>query len=93
MPIAWLRIELTRFPLREPGRPDILELDSSRMRRPPRECHGESGAGMPYNILLVDDDADFRSEFRELFEDYNFIEAQNGREALDIIRKPTKSIS
>jgi YesN/AraC family two-component response regulator len=45
---------------------------------------------MPYNILLVDDDNEFREEFRELFEDYHFVEAQNGREALDAVAKPNE---
>jgi two-component system response regulator YesN len=45
---------------------------------------------MPYNILLVDDDNDFREEFCELFDDYHFIEAQNGREALDALAKPNE---
>lgn len=45
---------------------------------------------MPYNILLVDDDNEFREEFRELFDDYHFVEAQNGREALDIVAKPNE---
>jgi YesN/AraC family two-component response regulator len=45
---------------------------------------------MPYNILLVDDDTEFREEFRELFDDYHFVEAQNGREALDIVAKPNE---
>lgn len=45
---------------------------------------------MPYNILLVDDDEDFRYEFRELFEDYNIIEASTGEKALEIIKKPNE---
>ncbi len=45
---------------------------------------------MPYNILLVDDDNEFREEFRELFDDYDFVEAQNGREALEAIEKPNE---
>jgi len=47
-------------------------------------------SNMPYNILLVDDDNEFREEFRELFDDYHFVEAQNGREALDIVAKPNE---
>jgi two-component system, response regulator YesN len=45
---------------------------------------------MPYNILLVDDDRDFREEFREAFEEYRFVEAQNGTEALDLLAKPNE---
>ena len=45
---------------------------------------------MPYSILLVDDDNEFREEFRELFDDYRFVEAQNGREALDALAKPNE---
>ena len=45
---------------------------------------------MPYNILLVDDDEDFRYEFRELFDDYNIVEAKNGLDALDLLKKPNE---
>ena len=43
---------------------------------------------MPYNILLVDDDREFREEFRDYLEDYQVIEACNGEEALNLLRKP-----
>jgi len=43
---------------------------------------------MPYNILLVDDDRDFREEFRDYLEDYEVVEASNGEEALEILKKP-----
>jgi len=45
---------------------------------------------MPYNILLVDDDRAFREEFREALEDYAFIEASTGQEALEILKKPNE---
>ncbi|MGA1825333.1 MAG: response regulator [bacterium] len=45
---------------------------------------------MSHNILLVDDDSDFREEFRDYLEDYNVIEASNGIEALKIIKKPNE---
>jgi len=45
---------------------------------------------MPYNILLVDDDKDFRDEFRDTFNDYEIIEASNGEQALDILKKPNE---
>lgn len=45
---------------------------------------------MSHNILLVDDDSDFREEFRDYLEDYNVIEAANGIEALKIIREPNE---
>ena len=45
---------------------------------------------MPYTILLVDDDEDLRYEFRELFDDYNIIEASNGKDALEILKKPNE---
>jgi two-component system, response regulator YesN len=45
---------------------------------------------MPYNILLVDDDKEFRYEFTCFFEDYNFIEASNGDETLKILEKPNE---
>jgi len=43
---------------------------------------------MPFNILLVDDDKEFRDEFRDYLEDYEVIEASNGEEALELLRKP-----
>lgn len=43
---------------------------------------------MPYNILLVDDDREFREEFRDYLEDYEVIEACNGEEALKLLKKP-----
>ena len=45
---------------------------------------------MPYNILLVDDDKDFRDEIRDYLEDYKIIEASNGEEALKLLRKPNE---
>lgn len=43
---------------------------------------------MPYQILLVDDDHAFREEFREALEGYDVIEASNGKDALDQLRRP-----
>ncbi len=43
---------------------------------------------MSYNILLVDDDKIFREEFQDSFYEYNIIEASNGEEALEILKKP-----
>jgi len=45
---------------------------------------------MPYNILLADDDKDFRDEFKDCFEDYEIVEASNGNEALAILKKPNE---
>jgi len=42
---------------------------------------------MPYNILLVDDDKEFRSEFKDCFEDYHIIEVSSGQEALQMLKK------
>jgi len=42
---------------------------------------------MPYNILLVDDDQDFRNEFKEFFHEYDVIEAKDGSEALHLLNK------
>ncbi len=42
---------------------------------------------MPYNILLVDDDKDFRNEFIEFFSEYEVTEANDGLEALRILNK------
>lgn len=43
---------------------------------------------MSYNLLLVDDDAEFRFEFCECFDEYEITQASDGKTALDIIRKP-----
>ena len=43
---------------------------------------------MAYQILMVDDDAEFREELRECLEEYTVIEASNGMEALAILKKP-----
>ncbi|MBI4335587.1 MAG: DNA-binding response regulator [Candidatus Omnitrophica bacterium] len=46
---------------------------------------------MPYNILLVDDDREFRTEFKDaFFEEYEIKEASNGEEALQILKKPNE---
>jgi YesN/AraC family two-component response regulator len=45
---------------------------------------------MPYQILLVDDDADFREELAESFDDYEFVHASSGEKALEIIKKPNE---
>ncbi|HVP57053.1 MAG TPA: response regulator [bacterium] len=43
---------------------------------------------MPYNILLVDDDREFREEMADYLEEYRVIEAADGRQALEILQKP-----
>ena len=43
---------------------------------------------MAYQILMVDDDAEFREELRDCLGDYTVIEATNGAEALAILKKP-----
>jgi len=45
---------------------------------------------MTDNILLADDDKEFRSEFRDCFGGYNIIEASTAEEALAILKKPNK---
>lgn len=45
---------------------------------------------MPYQILLVDDNREFREEFRECLDDYDVIEAANGQEALKKLTKPNE---
>lgn len=45
---------------------------------------------MSERILIVDDDKDFRSEFKDCFEEYGIVEAQDGREALGILKKPNE---
>ena len=43
---------------------------------------------MAYQILIVDDDADFREELRDSLDGYTVIEAANGPDALSILKKP-----
>ena len=43
---------------------------------------------MANKILLVDDDAVFRSEFKDCFSEHEIIEASCGEEALKILKKP-----
>ncbi|MBN1411878.1 MAG: response regulator transcription factor [Spirochaetales bacterium] len=44
---------------------------------------------MPYKIMIVDDDKDFRTTFRELLEaEYEIVEAANGEEAIRKIKEP-----
>ena len=45
---------------------------------------------MPYNVLIVDDDKDFRDEFKDYLEDYKVIEASNGKEALELLNNPNE---
>jgi YesN/AraC family two-component response regulator len=45
---------------------------------------------MPYNILLVDDDADFREEFSAAFGNYAIVQADSGEAALGILEKPNE---
>jgi len=45
---------------------------------------------MPYHILVVDDDSGFREEFREALDDYEIVEASNGNEAIEILKKPNE---
>jgi len=42
---------------------------------------------MLYRILIVDDDADFRYEFREFMHDFDVIEAGKAEEAVKILKK------
>lgn len=43
---------------------------------------------MPSKILLVDDDRDFREEFKECFDAYDILEASDGEKALAILKRP-----
>jgi YesN/AraC family two-component response regulator len=43
---------------------------------------------MSYQILVVDDDAEFRQEMCECLHNYRVIEAANGPQALQILKKP-----
>jgi CheY-like chemotaxis protein len=56
---------------------------SSRVR-------SKAEVSIPGRILLVDDHAAFRSEFKAYFEEYEIIEACSGEEALEMLRKPNQ---
>lgn len=43
---------------------------------------------MPYQILLVDDDEEFREEMSSCLEGYKVIEASSGQQALEMIKRP-----
>lgn len=45
---------------------------------------------MPEKILLVDDDREFRSEFKDCFDEYEIIESASGEEALKVLKKPNE---
>jgi two-component system, response regulator YesN len=45
---------------------------------------------MPNTILLVDDDLDFREEFKDYFNTYTIVEAQDGEKALALLKKPNE---
>lgn len=45
---------------------------------------------MPYNILLVDDDRDFREEFKDFFRGYRVVGVGRGSEALEAIKRPNE---
>ncbi len=45
---------------------------------------------MPYQILLVDDDALFREEIRESFDEYTVVEASGGEEAIRLLKRPNQ---
>ncbi len=42
---------------------------------------------MADKILIVDDDRELRSELKDLLEGYNVVEAQNGEEAIEVLRR------
>ncbi len=43
---------------------------------------------MPYNILLVDDDEEFREEIGAFLEEYSIVEASSAKKALEILGRP-----
>ena len=45
---------------------------------------------MPNRILLVDDDKEFREEFKDCLGEYDVSEAANGEEALKILKRPNE---
>jgi two-component system response regulator YesN len=45
---------------------------------------------MAFNILVVDDDPEFREEFCDFLCDYSVVEASDGKEALEILSRPNE---
>lgn len=45
---------------------------------------------MRNKILVVDDDKEFREEFRQCFKEYEIVQASSGEEAISILRKPNE---
>ena len=45
---------------------------------------------MPYSLLIVDDDRDFRNEFKECFDEYKVYEAGTGQQAMELLAKPNE---
>ncbi len=45
---------------------------------------------MPYQILLVDDDREFREELRDCLDEYDVIGVGNGTEALQLLKRPNE---
>lgn len=45
---------------------------------------------MSYTILLVDDEQDFRSEFKDCFEEYRIIEAGTAQQAMSLLEQPNE---
>ena len=45
---------------------------------------------MPNKILLVDDEADFREEFKDYFRSYDIVEAGTGEAAIAILKRPNE---
>ncbi|MGD9403185.1 MAG: response regulator, partial [bacterium] len=45
---------------------------------------------MAFNVLLVDDDDEFREEFCDFLCDYNVVQASCGEEALEVLRRPNE---
>lgn len=43
---------------------------------------------MPYHILIVDDDREFRTELKEALEDFDVLEAADAQSALEILKRP-----
>jgi two-component system response regulator YesN len=45
---------------------------------------------VPYQVLLVDDDREFREELRECLDEYDVIGAASGQEALKLLKRPNE---
>jgi YesN/AraC family two-component response regulator len=81
---------MPRFVIQNPGNalPVSVKLISKQCYL--RITMGDPVDTMAFNILLVDDDKEFREEFRDFLCDYNVLEASDGKEALVLLSQPNE---